>query len=89
MRGRGVDRYEVVLGGDKFVVLSTPLADIEELTPAETQIACDVLDGLSTAAIGRKRGTSARTVANQLASIYRKLAINSRAELAAILGGRR
>ena len=47
-----------------------------------------VLAGLANAAIARRRGTSARTVANQVASIFRKLGVQSRAELAARWGQR-
>jgi DNA-binding CsgD family transcriptional regulator len=37
---------------------------------------------LSNSEIGRRRGTSGRTVANQMATIFRKLGVSSRAELA-------
>jgi DNA-binding NarL/FixJ family response regulator len=51
------------------------------LTGTETEIARDVLAGLSNAEISRKRGTAVRTIANQIASIYRKLQVRSRLEL--------
>ena len=53
------------------------------LTAAETQIAVALIGGHSNAAIGRLRGSSTRTVANQVASIYRKLGVHSRTELTA------
>lgn len=54
------------------------------LTDAERNIARAVLDGMATATIASLRGRSAKTVANQIASIYRKLGVRSRAELACI-----
>ena len=53
------------------------------ITPAEREIALSVLSGLSNADIAARRGTSVRTVANQLAQLYRKLRVCSRLELAA------
>jgi DNA-binding NarL/FixJ family response regulator len=44
------------------------------------------VEGLSNKEIAESRESSERTVANQLASIYRKLRVNSRAELVAHLG---
>ena len=41
--------------------------------------------GSSSAAIAAERGTSRRTVENQLGGVYRKLGVHSRAELAAKL----
>ena len=55
----------------------------DELTPAERQVALAVLAGYSNAEIARTRGSSPRTVANQIASIFRKLGVRSRGELAA------
>jgi DNA-binding NarL/FixJ family response regulator len=84
---RGVDRFELDLPGEQLVVVSVPTATeiLEMLSPTERDIAHDVLAGLSNAAIARKRGRAPRTIANQLASLYRKLAIGSRAELAALM----
>jgi DNA-binding NarL/FixJ family response regulator len=53
----------------------------ELLTNTETAIARDILAGLSNSAIARKRGTAVRTIANQVASIFRKLRVRSRLEL--------
>ena len=69
----------------EFLVLSFPSPHPEalsQLTAAELSIALEVLRGASNAAIARQCGTSVRTVANQLRTIYRKLAIRSRRELA-------
>ncbi len=62
---------------------------LEHLTRVERLVARDAARGLSTAEIARRRKRSPRTIANQLASIYRKLGIASRAELAVHLHGRR
>ena len=58
------------------------------LTPAERAVVALALEGCSNQEIARRRGASARTIANQLASAYRKLGVSGRAELAA-LGARR
>jgi DNA-binding NarL/FixJ family response regulator len=53
----------------------------ESLTAAEAAVATLAIEGLSNAAIARRRKTSVRTVANQLRSIYSKLAVGSRRQL--------
>ncbi len=81
-----VVRFRV--GESQFAVLSVPLADgsaMAELTPVEREVATLAAAGLTNADIGRSRGTSERTVANQIASILRKLRVGSRYELAARL----
>lgn len=54
---------------------------LDRLTPAERIVARLAAAGLSNAEIGRKRRVSERTIANQLASVFRKLGIGSRVEL--------
>ena len=74
------------IGGEDFRVLSVPIEEgglLDCLSSAERHVARLVLQGRSNAAIARERGTSPRTVANQLAALYRKLGVHSRAELAA------
>jgi DNA-binding CsgD family transcriptional regulator len=76
------------VGGDEFVVVSEPMvgaADLAALTQAEREVARLVADGSSNQAIAAKRGARPRTVANQPAAIYRKLAVSSRSELVARL----
>jgi DNA-binding NarL/FixJ family response regulator len=51
------------------------------LTSAEADIVRAVLRGASNAEIARVRGRSVRTVANQIASMFRKLSVGSRSEL--------
>jgi DNA-binding CsgD family transcriptional regulator len=58
-----------------------------ELTDAEREVVRGVVEGKSDAAIAESRGTSARTVANQLRRVFTKLSVHSRGELRAkILG---
>jgi DNA-binding NarL/FixJ family response regulator len=88
-RGR-VERFEIELDGERLVVLSAPTeitGALAKLTPAERDIALDVVEGSSNAAIARKRKRAVRTVANQLAAIFRKLGVGSRAELARLVIG--
>lgn len=56
-----------------------------EMTQAEYDVARQVVLGLSNATIAQRRGTAQRTVANQLASLYRKLKVQSRLELALVM----
>jgi DNA-binding CsgD family transcriptional regulator len=51
------------------------------LTPAEQAVLERLLAGESNVAIARRRGTSARTVANQVASIFKKIGVGSRRQL--------
>jgi DNA-binding CsgD family transcriptional regulator len=71
------------VGGRRFTLLSFPRSGRDDLTPAERHVTLAVLAGLSNADIARMRGSSPRTVANQLGAIFRKLGVRSRAELAA------
>lgn len=60
-----------------------PHAD-EVLTSAEREVALLLLEGATHAEIAEARGCSPRTIANQVASLYRKLSVGSRVELAAL-----
>jgi DNA-binding CsgD family transcriptional regulator len=74
----------VALGDERFAVLLAPPATptpANSLSHAEAQVAELARSGLSNAAIAEKRGTSARTVANQLRSICEKLGLASRNDL--------
>jgi DNA-binding CsgD family transcriptional regulator len=76
------------VGGDEFVVVSEPIvgtAGLAALTQAEREVARLVADESSNQTIAAKRSARPRTVANQLAAIYRKLAVSSRSELVARL----
>jgi DNA-binding NarL/FixJ family response regulator len=79
---------EFVRDGVEYLVLSygvvaPPLPAV--LTPAEQAVVRAILDGESNTAIARARGTSTRTVANQIAAIFDKVGASSRAELIAVL----
>jgi DNA-binding NarL/FixJ family response regulator len=82
-----VRAWEIQAEGGRFAVLSLPLETFDaqaDLTPAEREIVRRLLRGESNRAIASGRGTSERTVANQVASIYQKLGLASRSELAAL-----
>jgi len=71
-----------------FAVLSYPLPGASPtpgLTATERAVLALVLAGRSNAAIALERGTAVRTVANQVASIFRKHGVSSRSELIALL----
>jgi DNA-binding CsgD family transcriptional regulator len=51
------------------------------LTEAEREVALLALDGYTNAEISRSRQVSPRTVANQLAAVFRKLRVHGRLEL--------
>jgi DNA-binding NarL/FixJ family response regulator len=85
-----VEVVELDVGSEPIVVVSLPALNLShealtELTAAEREVALEALAGLSNAEIAARRQRSPRTVANQLSSIYRKLLVASRAELAARL----
>ena len=83
-----LELYELDVAGERFIVMSLPTGtsgnSYTQLSAAEREVASDAAAGLSNAAIAKKRGRSARTIANQLASIYRKLGVASRAGLTAL-----
>jgi DNA-binding NarL/FixJ family response regulator len=92
--------WSFTVGEDQFALIEFPLAPGRfernpgrPLSPGEQAVVELVLRGLSSAEIARVRGTSCRTVANQLATAYGKLGVKSRRELAAMRaaqrGGRR
>ncbi|MBI3205770.1 MAG: helix-turn-helix transcriptional regulator [Myxococcales bacterium] len=77
-------------GGDEFLLVSvqSPARALSTLTGAERDVVCGVLDQETNREIAARRGSSTRTVANQLAAVFRKLGVGSRAELInAVAGG--
>ncbi|MCZ7680544.1 MAG: helix-turn-helix transcriptional regulator [Sandaracinaceae bacterium] len=80
---------DLELQSARFIVVSYPLetspglALEAVLSPAEIEVAKLVIAGLSNAEIGARRGTSARTIANQVAAVLRKLGLESRRDLKA------
>jgi DNA-binding CsgD family transcriptional regulator len=74
------------IGPDQFAVLSYALVPVglpSGLSVAEREVIRGILEGKSNGQIARERGRSVRTVANQVASVFRKLGVTSRSELAA------
>lgn len=63
-----------------------PVRPPMRLTPGEKQVIALMFQGRSDAQIAKTRGTSVRTVLNQVTSIFRKLGVKSREELIALLG---
>jgi DNA-binding CsgD family transcriptional regulator len=76
------------IDGQELAVITLPArvqgVSLAGLSEAEREVVHAVVAGKSNVDIARSRGTSARTVANQLASIYAKLGISSRHELVAL-----
>jgi DNA-binding CsgD family transcriptional regulator len=75
-------------GNDDLVVASFPLAQPAAqagtpLTASEREIIKALMAGHSYAAIAQARGRAVSTVAKQVGSVFRKLGVSSRAELAA------
>jgi DNA-binding NarL/FixJ family response regulator len=74
----------LAFGSEHYIVMSVPTfgSAFERLTRTERLLVQALLAGSSNCEIARRRGRSPRTIANQVASIYRKLGISSRLELA-------
>ena len=62
---------------------------LHRLTQREGQIARFVAEGKTSPAIARDLNLSQRTVDNHLGSIFRKLGLNTRTQLALLVSGRR
>jgi DNA-binding CsgD family transcriptional regulator len=74
------------IGGAEIVILSKSISPPHHaLTPAELEVARLAAAELSNADIARRRRCAVRTVINQIASIFRKLGIESRHHIAAKL----
>ena len=79
---------EVTIAGERLLVGAYPLVDerrVANLTVAERDVVVHLIAGSTNRDIARRRGSSERTIANQLQSIFRKLGARSRGELAARL----
>lgn len=82
----GLEALSFEGGSGDHVVLVLPLPEWElppGLTRAEREVARAVLTGQRTAEIAARRGTTVRTVSNQVQAIYQKLGVGSRVQLAA------
>lgn len=86
------DPVQITALHDDLVLLSVPLAPPRtrltgaesQLTAAERSVIELALAGLSNSEIAERRRSSARTIANQLAAVYKKLGVSGRRELASV-----
>lgn len=77
---------ELRVGEQRYLVVSRPLATRGHgLTEAEWQVARLAAGGASNQEIAAARGTSVRTVANQMARALEKLGVSGRRQLARFL----
>jgi DNA-binding CsgD family transcriptional regulator len=82
--------YRMTVGSGCWgVVVLQPLAERlpDVLTRTERAVATMVVDGHSNAEIAASRGRSVRTIANQVAAVYRKLGVVNRTQLVMKLMG--
>lgn len=79
--------HTFVVGGEEYALLrydERPGPCDSALTGAEREVLQLALQGLSNDQIATARNTRPRTVANQIASLFRKLNVSSRLELFAL-----
>jgi DNA-binding NarL/FixJ family response regulator len=77
------------MAGEELAVFSLPLAPPalpKSLSDSERTVALALLEGLSNSEIATARHTSVRTVANQVALLFRKMGVRSRSEAVIALG---
>ncbi len=77
------------VGADECVLVVIPLRvdpRVDRLTAAEREVLRVLITGVPNARIAAARGTSIRTVANQVRRVFAKLGVSSRGELAIELG---
>jgi DNA-binding CsgD family transcriptional regulator len=91
-RTKGLATFaELEVSGEELVSIRSPIPmrlDLEsKMSAAETHVAWLTCDGLSNREIAEIRGSSERTVANQIGSLFQKLGIARRTELAMLLLG--
>lgn len=73
-------------GTSVLAIPEATMADVPALTAAEREVVSMIRAGAGNSEIARSRGTSTRTVANQVASVLRKLGVYSRADIVAVSG---
>jgi DNA-binding NarL/FixJ family response regulator len=79
----GAEVHELVLGGERYLVLSHSITSADQLTPAEHEVLALLDRGWSDGEIVAERTTSRGTVTKQIDAIFRKLGVGSRRELLA------
>jgi DNA-binding CsgD family transcriptional regulator len=74
-------------GGQLFRYLGLDMEPpaLPSLTPAEREVVALLGEGLSNQAIAKRRGTSVNTVGNQIGTVFDKLGVASRFELAELV----
>ncbi len=81
----GVEQ-ELADGVHRVITLPSPrLWLAERVAPSETEVMLLRIQGFTQRAIATARGRKARTVANQVAAVYRRLGVAGRSELFALL----
>lgn len=87
----GLRAHRFDVGPDAFGVIVVPLgkpsasSQSVNLTRSEQSVMQFILEGKSNQDIAKSRRTAVRTVANQVASIFKKLGVGSRSELYALV----
>jgi DNA-binding CsgD family transcriptional regulator len=82
---------EVAFADEQLLIGAYPLIDaarVSCLTQAEREVTAQIIAGSTNFDIALRRGSSVRTIANQINSIFTKLNVRSRSELAAGLQAR-
>lgn len=79
----------IEVDGERFAIFEWPTTprDVSRLSSAELAVLAHVVQRRSNAEIAVARGCSVRTVANQVASLRRKLSATSRFDLIRWFGG--
>lgn len=78
------------LGPDDFAIIPVagdPAPCLANLSAAETRVLAELATGRSNREIATSRGTSLRTITNQVSAVFRKLGVRSRSELVLLLSG--
>jgi DNA-binding CsgD family transcriptional regulator len=70
-----------------YLVIGRQDPHIAGLTQAESDVVALLSSGCSNGEIAARRGTSVRTVGNQLSAIFKKLGLSSRNELVELATG--
>ncbi|MFO0740209.1 MAG: helix-turn-helix transcriptional regulator [Labilithrix sp.] len=69
------------VAGERLAILTWPVVPPPSLSASEEEILRGIALGKTNAEIAKKRGTSPRTVANQVAALLEKFGVGSRHEL--------
>lgn len=88
--GLGLRARKGVVDGREVLVVSYPLegapaTELPELTAAQSDVARMLVVGLPALDIAKRRGTSVATVTRQIAQVYQRLGIGTRAELVTLI----